>query len=167
MSSTRRSVESGVNGDGLMTTVQPTRMAGMMCQTAISIGQFHGVIDATTPTGLRCTTMLAALVVLNRLLGNGQAGRDARPCHGAADFQIRAGAALGLALLARNEFGQFLMMLFDQIGNRQQFGDALGIGQRGPRAEMRVARSLPPHPPRPSYPRDRRRRRSRQRGSTR
>ena len=61
MSSTRRNVESGVNGEGLMTTVQPTRMAGMMCQTAIISGQFHGVIDATTPTGLRRSTILPLL----------------------------------------------------------------------------------------------------------
>ena len=61
MSSTRRRVDSGVNGEGLMTTVQPTRMAGMMCHTAIISGQFHGVMDATTPTGLRCKTILPLL----------------------------------------------------------------------------------------------------------
>ena len=58
MSSTSRSVESGVNGEGLITTVQPTRTAGMMCHTAINIGQFQGVMDATTPTGLRRMTIL-------------------------------------------------------------------------------------------------------------
>ena len=61
MSSTRRSVDSGVKGEGLMTTAQPTRIAGMMCQTAIIRGQFHGVMDATTPTGLRRSTIFPLL----------------------------------------------------------------------------------------------------------
>ena len=43
---------------GLMTTVQPTRMAGITCHVAMSMGQFQGVIDPTTPTGLRCMTTL-------------------------------------------------------------------------------------------------------------
>ena len=60
ISSTNRKVESGVYGDGLITTVQPTRSAGMMCQVAISMGQFHGVIEPTTPTGLRRITILPA-----------------------------------------------------------------------------------------------------------
>ncbi len=54
---TSRSVESGVNGDGLMTTVHPARKAGITCQVAMSSGQFQGVIDPTTPTGLRRMTM--------------------------------------------------------------------------------------------------------------
>ena len=54
---TRRSVDSGVNGEGLMTTALPARSAGMMCHTAIISGQFHGVIDPTTPSGLRCSSM--------------------------------------------------------------------------------------------------------------
>ncbi len=57
--STSRSVPSGVNGEGLMTTVLPARIAGTTCQIAIISGQFHGVIDATTPSGLRCSVMCA------------------------------------------------------------------------------------------------------------
>ena len=57
ISSTSLSVESGVKGEGLMTTVQPTRSAGMTCQAAMISGQFQGVIDPTTPTGLRRTTI--------------------------------------------------------------------------------------------------------------
>ena len=53
MISTRRMVESGVSGDGLITTVLPARTAGMMCQQAIITGQFHGVIEPVTPIGLR------------------------------------------------------------------------------------------------------------------
>ncbi|MCY1507908.1 hypothetical protein D9M68_421990 [compost metagenome] len=52
-SSTKRSVASGVYGEGLMTTVLPVRSAGSTCHTAISTGKFHGVIEPTTPTGLR------------------------------------------------------------------------------------------------------------------
>ena len=57
INSTRRSVDRGVYGEGLMTMVQPTRTAGMMCQVAIIRGQFHGVIEPTTPTGLRWITI--------------------------------------------------------------------------------------------------------------
>ena len=46
-------MDSGVNGEGLMTTVQPTRIAGITCQVAMSSGQFQGVMEPTTPTGLR------------------------------------------------------------------------------------------------------------------
>ena len=56
ISSTRRIVVSGVFGEGLMTTVLPVRMAGMICQQAIMTGQFHGVMAATTPIGLRCSS---------------------------------------------------------------------------------------------------------------
>ncbi len=56
MSSTSLSVLSGVNGDGLMTTVLPVRMPGTICQIAIITGQFHGVIEPTTPSGTRCWT---------------------------------------------------------------------------------------------------------------
>src|SRR5881394_981021 len=49
MISTRRIVDSGVLGDGFMITVLPARTAGMMCQQAIITGQFHGVIEPTTP----------------------------------------------------------------------------------------------------------------------
>ena len=53
MSSIRRSVERGVKGDGLLTTVLPERTAGTMCQIAIRTGKFQGVIEPTTPIGLR------------------------------------------------------------------------------------------------------------------
>jgi hypothetical protein len=57
ISSTRRRVLSGVSSEGLITTALPARSAGMMCHTAIISGQFHGVIDPTTPSGLRCSSM--------------------------------------------------------------------------------------------------------------
>ena len=43
---------SGVNSDGLTTTVLPIRSAGAICQMPIISGQFHGPIAPTTPTGL-------------------------------------------------------------------------------------------------------------------
>jgi hypothetical protein len=43
-----------------MTTVHPTRKAGITCQVAMSSGQFQGVIEPTTPTGLRRTMMRPA-----------------------------------------------------------------------------------------------------------
>lgn len=60
INSTSRNVDSGVKGEGLITTVHPTRMAGMTCQTAIISGQFQGVMEPTTPTGLRWTTIFPA-----------------------------------------------------------------------------------------------------------
>src|SRR4051794_7350486 len=56
MISTRRIVDSGVLGDGLIIIVLPARTAGMMCQQAIITGQFQGVIEPTTPIGLRCSS---------------------------------------------------------------------------------------------------------------
>ena len=53
------SVESGVNGDGLSTTVFPASSAGAIFQTASSTGKFHGVIAPTTPSGRRRTSMRA------------------------------------------------------------------------------------------------------------
>ena len=67
MISTRRSVDSGVYGDGLITTVLPARIAGMMCQMAIITGQFHGVIEPTTPIGLAMQFDAALVVVLQHL----------------------------------------------------------------------------------------------------
>ncbi len=62
ISSIIRSVDSGVYGEGLFTTVLPARIAGMMCQIAISTGQFHGVIEPTTPIGRRCNSMRPSLL---------------------------------------------------------------------------------------------------------
>ena len=59
-SSTKRSVAVGVTDAGLITTVLPARSAGITCQIAIISGQFHGVIEPTTPSGLRCTSMRAS-----------------------------------------------------------------------------------------------------------
>ncbi len=56
-SSNARRVVSGVNGDGLITTVLPVRIAGTTCQMAISRGKFHGVMEPTTPSGSRCISM--------------------------------------------------------------------------------------------------------------
>ena len=71
ISETNLKVDKGVNGEGLTTTVQPTRSAGMMCHTAISSGQFQGVIEPTTPSGLRCTVILPA--ALSWIVSSGNA----------------------------------------------------------------------------------------------
>ena len=38
-----------VYSEGLITTVLPARIEGMICQMAISSGQFQGATAATTP----------------------------------------------------------------------------------------------------------------------
>ncbi|MNL38979.1 hypothetical protein D3C87_1612280 [compost metagenome] len=44
---------SEVSSAGFSTTVQPAASAGASFIAAISIGEFHGVIAATTPIGSR------------------------------------------------------------------------------------------------------------------
>ena len=53
------SVLSGVNGDGFSTMVLPARRAGAIFQDARVTGKFHGVMAATTPSGLRTTSTKA------------------------------------------------------------------------------------------------------------
>jgi hypothetical protein len=50
-------VESGVKGEGLMTTVFPAKSAGAIFQMPSSTGKFHGVMAPTTPWGRRRTSM--------------------------------------------------------------------------------------------------------------
>ena len=45
------SSEAEVNSDGLMTTVQPAASAGASFQAVSISGEFHGVMNAHTPTG--------------------------------------------------------------------------------------------------------------------
>ena len=55
-SAIRRTISSVpmlVYSEGLITTVLPARIDGMICQIAISNGQFHGAMAAITPKGLR------------------------------------------------------------------------------------------------------------------
>ena len=47
------SADSGVEGAGLTTIVQPAASAGAALRAIIAIGKFHGVIAAHTPIGLR------------------------------------------------------------------------------------------------------------------
>ena len=48
---------SGVYGDGFATTVLPASHAGASFHASRITGKFHGVIAATTPSGLRTTSM--------------------------------------------------------------------------------------------------------------
>ena len=57
-----RSVARGVRGEGFSTTALPARIAGIRCQTAIITGKFQGVIEPTTPIGLRWSSTLPSLV---------------------------------------------------------------------------------------------------------
>src|SRR5207244_7960373 len=52
-------VVRGVNGDGFSTRVLPAISAGAIFQLARVIGKFHGVMAATTPSGLRTTSTRA------------------------------------------------------------------------------------------------------------
>src|SRR5699024_9376240 len=51
MTLTSARTDSGVYSEGFMTTVLPMRNAGASCHTEIIIGQFHGPIAPTTPSG--------------------------------------------------------------------------------------------------------------------
>jgi hypothetical protein len=43
----------GASSGGFRTTAQPAASAGAIFQAPIMVGEFHGVIAATTPTGSR------------------------------------------------------------------------------------------------------------------
>ena len=47
----RPSTDSGVYSEGLTTTVLPMRSEAATCHTVIIMGQFHGPIAPTTPSG--------------------------------------------------------------------------------------------------------------------
>src|SRR5882762_8018039 len=49
--STMRTAVAGVSVAGLKTTVFPATRAGAIFQTGIATGKFHGVTQATTPSG--------------------------------------------------------------------------------------------------------------------
>src|SRR5699024_1436650 len=51
MTLTSAKTDSGVYSEGFITTVLPMRNAGANCQTEIIMGQFHGPIAPTTPSG--------------------------------------------------------------------------------------------------------------------
>ena len=50
------SADSGVAFAGLQATVQPAASAGAIFRASIAFGKFHGVMQATTPTGRRMQT---------------------------------------------------------------------------------------------------------------
>ena len=52
-SAANSNVEAGACSAGLTTNVQPAASAGASFQLINSIGEFHGVIAPTTPTGSR------------------------------------------------------------------------------------------------------------------
>ena len=54
-SSPRRSSDSGVVDEGLITSVLPAASAGAIFQAPISSGKFQGMIWPTTPMGSRST----------------------------------------------------------------------------------------------------------------
>ena len=49
----RFTVDSGVSGAGLITTVLPMMRAGIIFHDGIAIGKFQGVMRPATPTGMR------------------------------------------------------------------------------------------------------------------
>ncbi len=60
-SSTIAKAESGVAVAGLHTVVQPAASAAPTLRVNMALGKFHGVMQATTPTGCLMTTMRRSL----------------------------------------------------------------------------------------------------------
>ena len=56
-SSAMASADSGVAEAGLHTTAQPAASAGPTFRVSMAMGKFHGVMQATTPTGCLRVTM--------------------------------------------------------------------------------------------------------------
>ena len=52
--------EIGAISEGFSTTLLPARIAGITFSVTWFIGQFHGVIRATTPTGSHATMLVGA-----------------------------------------------------------------------------------------------------------
>ena len=161
MSSTRRIVLSGVSGDGLMTTVLPARIAGMICQHAIITGQFHGVIEPTTPIGLRCSSTRPSGSSCRTSTRKRQFAGVTRPGDGAADLEARSQAVERLALLqcqqSRELFGIFFRSFAAMArqasarsasGTSFHMGNALARRPRPPRRDRPrwQAASRPPRP---------------------
>jgi hypothetical protein len=103
----------------------------MMCHTAIMNGQFHGVIEATTPK-------LDALRrgFLDQLHGDFLPGRVAGPGGGAHDFGERQ--LQRLALLLHDQPGQGVGCLLDVGGDGQQALATVGVAAVAPGLERGV-----------------------------
>src|SRR6185312_17381760 len=78
------------------------------------------------------------VVVLDHLFGKAERGGRASPGSHTADFEIRAGTTLRLALLLRDQRGELGVMLFDAVSNLEQASDPLGVRQRRPRRKCCV-----------------------------
>lgn len=118
-----RSVESGVQEAALLTTVQPARSAGMTCQAAISIGQFHGVIEPTTPTGRRSSAAASSWMV--------STGID-RPAVTRAQVAVPPASTLAPMPFCESAGRDPSGMMFDQIADLHQLGHALAVGRGRP-----------------------------------
>ena len=112
------SSEAEVNSDGLMTTVQPAASAGASFQVASISGEFHGVMNAHTPTG--------------SLQDVGEVVRPIDRHHGALDFVGQPAVVveplrhvLGLrhhlrdelAVVAHLDLAEVLGVLLDELGD--------------------------------------------------
>ena len=108
---------SGVNSDGLATTVLPASSAGASFHASRTTGKFHGVIAATTPSGLRTIWMRFSSSSCSTSGCDLEAGEVAEPHRRAED--LHHGDVERLALLPGEDLG-------DVGGARLQRGGALG-----------------------------------------
>ena len=60
-SSAMAKAESGVEVAGLHTVVHPAASAAPILRASMALGKFHGVMQATTPTGCLMTTILRSV----------------------------------------------------------------------------------------------------------
>ena len=90
-------------------------MAGMICHVAIITGQFHGVIEPTTPIGLRWSSIASLVVVLQHLDRHREVGGVVGPGLDAAELEPRSHAIERLALLLGEQPGQFLGVFPDFV----------------------------------------------------
>ena len=115
------SSEAEVNSDGLMTTVQPAASAGASFQPTSISGEFHGVMNAHTPTG--------SLQRVGEVVGPVDGHHGAVDLVGETAVVIEPlGQILGLrvhlrdqlAVVAHLDLGEVLGVLLDQVGDAAQ-----------------------------------------------
>ena len=118
--------DRGVSLAGLHTTVQPAARAGPIFRASMALGKFHGVMQATTPTGCLMQTMRLSLEGLGDGVAVHPLGLFREPLDvvGAVG-DLPAGLGQGLALLRGQNPRQVFLVLHHQVEPAPQQRGAL------------------------------------------
>ena len=112
-----------------------------MCQTAMITGQFHGVIEPTTPKRFAVQLDPAFVIVLQDLDRHFEACGVTRPADRTRQFEMRAQTRQRLAVFLRQQVRQLALA---RLKRRRQCSDGfltLRIWQSRPRGIGRLGRA--------------------------